>query len=167
MGMLSRLRGLVRYALGQLKRPNMLKVGDTAPDFEVQDHTGKTVRLRELRGKRVVLFFYPKADTPGCTKQSCGFRDRFPDYQKAGISVFGVSFDTVEENAAFAKKFGFAYPLLCDTKRELGLAYKTCDSAQDPYSKRLTYVIGADGKIAQAIDTKDPAAQAATLLAML
>lgn len=65
MGLLAKLRGLVRYALGNLKRPNMLKVGDLAPDFEVPDHLGETVRLREQRGKRVVLWFYPKADTPG------------------------------------------------------------------------------------------------------
>lgn len=65
MGLVSKLRGLARYALGNLKRPNMLNVGSPAPDFEVQDHLGETVRLRELRGKRVVLWFYPKADTPG------------------------------------------------------------------------------------------------------
>lgn len=65
MGLVSKLRGLARYALGNLKRPNMLKVGSPAPEFEVQDHLGETVRLRELRGKRVVLWFYPKADTPG------------------------------------------------------------------------------------------------------
>lgn len=65
MGAFTKLRGLWRYAVGQLRRPNMLQVGSPAPDFEVQDHLGETVRLRELRGKRVVLWFYPKADTPG------------------------------------------------------------------------------------------------------
>ena len=65
MGLLSKFRGLARYALGQLRRPNMLQVGSMAPDFTVEDHLGETVRLRELRGTRVVLWFYPKADTPG------------------------------------------------------------------------------------------------------
>jgi peroxiredoxin Q/BCP len=75
-----------------------------------------------------------------------------------------VSFDTAAENKAFAEKFGYTFPLLCDTERKLGLAYKACDSAKDKYAKRFTYVIGADGKIEQAIDTKDPAGQAAELL---
>jgi len=75
-----------------------------------------------------------------------------------------VSFDTAAENKAFAEKFGYTFPLLCDIERKLGLAYKACDSAKDKYAKRFTYVIGADGKIEQAIDTKDPAGQAEALL---
>ena len=81
--------------------------------------------------------------------------------------VLGVSFDSVEDNAAFARKFDFTYPLLCDTERELGLAYKACDSKVDPYPNRITYVIGPDGKIEQALETKDPAGQAAELAAKL
>ena len=78
-----------------------------------------------------------------------------------------MSFDTVEENAAFAKKFDFPYALLCDTERALGLAYGACDSAEESYAKRLTFVVGPDGKIEQAIDTQDPAAQAEEILAAL
>jgi len=74
-----------------------------------------------------------------------------------------VSFDSVAENKAFAEKFSFPFPLLCDTKRELGLAYKACDSAVDPYPNRITYVIGPDGTIEQALETKDPGGQAAAL----
>lgn len=81
--------------------------------------------------------------------------------------MFGVSFDTVEENRAFAEKLDFPYALLCDTTRAMGLAYGTCESAEDGYAKRYTYVVGADGRIEQALATKDPAAQAAELLASL
>ena len=81
--------------------------------------------------------------------------------------ILGISFDTVEENRAFAEKFGFTFRLLSDPERKVGLAYKACESAKDRYAKRLTYVIGADGKIEQAIDTKDPAGQATALLPTL
>lgn len=83
------------------------------------------------------------------------------------MQVLGVSFDTVEENRAFAEKHSFPYPLLCDTDRAVGLAYKACDSKVDPYPNRITYLIGTDGTIEQAIETKDPAAQAAEILAAL
>ena len=78
--------------------------------------------------------------------------------------MLGISFDTPEENKAFAEKFGYGFPLLCDTERKVGLAYQACESPKDKYAKRFTYVIGPDGKIEQAIDTKDPAGQAAALL---
>jgi peroxiredoxin Q/BCP len=80
------------------------------------------------------------------------------------VAVLGVSFDTAAENKAFAEKFGYTFPLLCDTQRKLGLAYKACDDASETYAKRFTYVIGPDGKIEQAIDTKDPGGQAAAIL---
>ncbi len=78
--------------------------------------------------------------------------------------MLGISFDTQAENKAFAEKFSYDFPLLCDTERKVGLAYQAAENAKDKYAKRLTYVIGADGKIAQAIDTKDPAGQATELL---
>ena len=81
--------------------------------------------------------------------------------------MLGISFDTQAENKAFAEKFGYDFPLLCDTERKVGLAYKAAENAKDKYAKRYTYVIGADGKIEQAIDTKDPAGQAAELLKAL
>jgi peroxiredoxin Q/BCP len=80
------------------------------------------------------------------------------------VAVLGISFDTQKENKAFAEKFDYTFPLLCDVDRKIGLAYKACDSAKDKYAKRFTYVIGPDGKIEQAIDTKDPAGQAAELI---
>ena len=79
--------------------------------------------------------------------------------------MLGISFDTAEENRAFAEKYGYTFPLLCDTDRKVGLAYKACDGEEDAYPRRYTYVIGGDGRIEQAIDTQDPAGQAGELLA--
>ena len=84
-----------------------------------------------------------------------------------GAEVFGVSFDTVEENDAFARKFEFPYPLLCDTERAMGMAYGACDDPSDGYARRLTYVVGPDGVIEHAVDTQDPEGQAADLLLRL
>jgi len=91
----------------------MLNVGDTAPRFTVKNHFGKDVSLSDFKGKKVVLWFYPKADTPGCTAEGCAFRDRVAKFNEKNTAVLGVSFDTVEENAKFAEKFGFEFPLLC------------------------------------------------------
>jgi peroxiredoxin Q/BCP len=125
----------------------MLKLGDVAPEFKVQDHTGRTHTLSEYRGKSVVLWFYPKADTPGCTAEGCGFRDQRAQYQKKNAEILGVSFDTPEENKSFAEKFGFNFPLLCDTDRKVGIAYGACDDAQAPNARRVGVIIGPDGKV--------------------
>jgi peroxiredoxin Q/BCP len=159
---------MLRYLFGEIFRKgtrSMLKPGTTAPDFALPDHLGRTVRLADFRGRRVVLFFYPKADTSGCTKQVCGFRDASSAYAGKGVQALGISVDTVEANRAFAEKFGLEYPLLCDVGRSVALAYRAVDSLSDPYARRFTYVIGADGRIEQAIDTRDPGAQAAELVA--
>lgn len=149
------------------KKPPMLRVGVQAPDFEARDHLGRAHRLSALRGQRVALWFYPRADTPGCTKEACGFRDVYAEYQAKGIAVLAVSVDPPEMNRAFAEKYRLAYPLLCDTDRRISLAYKACDSATDAWARRYTYLIGADGRIERAIDTKDAAGQAAELLERL
>lgn len=125
----------------------MLKPGDTAPDFTVRDHTGRTHSLSDYRGKTVVLWFYPKADTPGCTAEGCGFRDHKAGYQQKNAEILGISFDTPEENKAFSEKFGFNFPLLCDTDRKVGLAYGACDDAQAPNARRVGVIIGPDGKV--------------------
>ena len=159
---------MLRYLFGELFRKGsrpMLKPGTLAPDFELQDHRGRKTKLADFRGKRVVLFFYPKADTPGCTKQACGFRDARLEYLGQGVQAIGISLDDVQANAAFAKKFGIEYPLLCDVEHKVALAYKAIDALDEPYAKRFTYLIAADGTIEKAIDTKDPGGQAAELLA--
>ena len=125
----------------------MLKPGDKAPDFTLRDHTGKTHSLSEYRGKTVVLWFYPKADTPGCTAEGCGFRDQRPQYQQKNAEILGVSFDGAGDNKAFAEKFGFNFPLLCDTERKVGFAYGACDDLQAPTARRVGVIIGPDGLV--------------------
>lgn len=133
----------------------MLNVGDKAPSFKVKNHLGEWVTLDGLKGKKVILWFYPKADTPGCTAEGCGFRDRQPKYNQKNAVILGVSFDSVEENRKFVEKFGFTFPLLCDTGRDLGVAYGACKSPQDEYASRIGYVIDENGKILRAYPKVD------------
>ena len=142
----------------------MLNVGDPAPDFDAVDHLGNRVKLSELRGKKVVLWFYPKADTPGCTKEGCSFRDFDSEYKAKNAQVLGVSFDNVEENRRFAEKFSFSFPLLCDTDHKIGIAYGAADSPKDEYARRIAYVIDEEGKIAQAHAKVDAASYPAEQL---
>ena len=93
-----------------------LKEGDKAPDFAVTDGEGNPVRLKDLRGKKFVLYFYPKDDTPGCTKEACSFRDSFAKFKKRGIEVFGVSLDSEKAHQKFAKKYDLPFRLLADTE---------------------------------------------------
>ncbi len=93
-----------------------LNVGDQAPQFSLKSQDGRTYSLADYKGRWVVLYFYPKDDTPGCTKQACSFRDNFENYKKLGIQVFGVSIDDTESHAAFAKKFNLPFPLLAPKK---------------------------------------------------
>jgi peroxiredoxin Q/BCP len=147
--------------------PALLAAGTRAPDFEVRDHRGDTLRLADLAGRRFVLYFYPKADTPGCTRQACGFRDQGLGYGALGIEVLGVSFDPPEANRAFAEKHGLGFRLLSDVDRAMGLAYRACETKDDAYPRRVTYVVGPDARIEQALETKDAGGQAAALLAEL
>lgn len=145
----------------------MLNVGDKAPSFSVLDHTGKTRTLAEFKGKNVVLWFYPKADTPGCTAEGCAFRDRQSQFHDKNSVMLGVSFDSVEENAAFARKFGFEFPLLCDTDRSIGMAYGACSAPADKHAKRIAYVIDGDGKIVKTYPKVEAASFPETVLAAL
>ena len=128
----------------------ILQVGGVAPDFLVKDHLNRDTSIRQFRGKRLVFFFYPKADTPGCTLESCGFKDLYPQFQERGVEVLGCSFDTVAANAAFVKKYDLPYALLCDVDREIALAYGACDEPNAGYADRITYIIDEDGFISHA-----------------
>ncbi len=133
----------------------MLNVGDTAPEFRVRNHKGEWITLNDFLGKKVVLWFYPKADTPGCTAEGCGFRDRAPKYTEKNTVILGVSFDTVEENKAFVDKFSFNYPLLCDTERQIGMSYGACKTSKDNNASRIGYVIDEKGKVLKAYPKVD------------
>ena len=133
----------------------MLQPGTEAPAFSVNDHNGNSINLKDYLGKKIVLWFYPKADTPGCTMEGQGFRDDFKKFEKKGIQVFGVSLDNEKDNKAFAEKFSFTYPLLCDVNKDIALAYHAIKSADDKHAARISYVIGEDGKILESIESVD------------
>jgi thioredoxin-dependent peroxiredoxin len=127
-----------------------LSVGDIAPPFSVKDTNGITRILSDYAGIPVVLYFYPKDDTPGCTKEACSFRDNYDQYLSKGITVFGVSMDNEASHQAFTEKFSLPFPLLADVDGALTKAYDVEGERNGVrYSTRVTYVIGADGKIAQ------------------
>ncbi len=133
----------------------MLQPGADAPEFSVNDHNGNKINLKDFLGKKIVLWFYPKADTPGCTMEGQGFRDDFKKFQQKDIQIFGVSLDNENDNKAFAEKFSFPYPLLCDVDREISLGYQAVSSKEDQYAARISYVIGEDGKILESIENVD------------
>ena len=120
----------------------MLAKGTSAPSFSVKDHNGNEVSLSDFKGKKVVLWFYPKADTPGCTIEGKGFRDDYETFTKKNTVILGVSLDNESGNKAFAEKFDFPYPLLCDVNQEIALAYEAVKGPEDQYASRITYVIG-------------------------
>ncbi|MDH6056470.1 peroxiredoxin [Umezakia ovalisporum] len=121
-----------------------LAVGTDAPAFTVKDTNGNTVSLSDFAGKTVVLYFYPKDDTPGCTKQACSFRDAQPEYTDKDVVVLGVSADDEASHQAFTQKYNLNFPLLADTNQTLIKAY---DVDGGGYAKRVTYVIDRNGKI--------------------
>jgi peroxiredoxin Q/BCP len=121
------------------------KAGERAPDFEARDQNGKTVALASFRGRPVVLYFYPKDDTPGCTAEACSFRDSMSVLRDRGIVVLGVSVDSEESHVRFVSKYKLNFTLLSDTKKSIVRAY----GVGSPFgtAKRLTYIIGPDGTI--------------------
>ncbi|MEE9258181.1 MAG: peroxiredoxin [Nitrospinaceae bacterium] len=145
----------------------MLDVGTQAPDFSVQDHHGNTVSLKDFAGKKVVLWFYPKADTPGCTMEGQGFRDDYQKFQGKNSVILGVSLDGVDDNKAFAEKYSFPFQLLCDVNREISLAYHAVKSSDDQYASRITYVIDESGKILEAIEQVDTKTHSSDLCSRL
>lgn len=143
-----------------------LGVGDSAPSPTVLNHLGQTVDLAELYKKGPVLvYFYPKADTPGCTKQACNLRDNFDDLIKAGLEVIGVSTDSVESQSAFKDKYQLPFTLLADKDKALGKAFGVGSYAGLAY-KRQSFLI-VDGKVAWRDLGASPATQSSDALAAL
>lgn len=145
-----------------------LAVGDAAPNFTVKDTIGKTVVLSEYAGKPVVLYFYPKDDTPGCTKEACSFRDNYQQYLSQGIAVLGVSLDDQASHQQFTEKFNLPFPLLADVDGTIAKAYDVLTERNGtPYAQRVTYVIDGDGKIAQVYTTIQTDTHASDILATI
>ena len=150
----------------------MLKPGDTAPDFELPDHDGNPVRLSEHRGTTVVLYFYPKADTPGCTVQACGVRDHLPDYESAGAVVLGISPDPVKRVKMFHEKQGLNFTLLADEDHSVCEAYGVW-AEKSMYGRkywgalRATFVIDGDGTVRHVIPKVSPKTHDDEVLAAL
>ena len=143
-------------------------VGDAAPDFRLQDQNSEWHALGDYQGKWLVLYFYPKADTPGCTTEACEFRDNIFAYEDLGAAVVGVSLDDVASQADFAEKYSLPFPLLSDAAQEVATAYGVLTSFGNmQVANRETFLIGPDGKIAKHYDSVDPATHSAEVLADL
>ncbi|AVH73449.1 peroxiredoxin [Nostoc sp. 'Lobaria pulmonaria (5183) cyanobiont'] len=141
-----------------------LAVGTDAPAFTTKDTNGNTVSLSDFAGKTVVLYFYPKDDTPGCTKQACSFRDAQSQYQGKDIAILGVSADDEVSHQAFTQKYNLNFPLLADSDKSL---IKAFDVDGGGYAKRVTYVIDPSGKITHVDANVNTSNHASDILATL
>ena len=147
----------------------MLKEGSAAPAFKTKDANGETVNLKDLRGQKVVLYFYPKDDTPGCTKEACSFRDAFSQYKKKGIAVLGVSPDSEASHQKFVTKYKLPFTLLADTDRSIAEAYGVWGEKKfmgRTYMgvHRTTFLIDEKGKIKKIFEKVKPEDHASEVL---
>ena len=149
------------------KASEMLKPGDPFPAWSLRDQTGATVKSTDLAGKTYLLWYYPKALTPGCTKEGCELRDNFADFKKAEVVVLGVSFDDPAKNAEFVATHRFPFRLLSDTDKTLAVEVGAADSTSRPMARRISYLVGPDGKVRKAYANVDPATHAKQVLADL
>jgi peroxiredoxin Q/BCP len=150
----------------------MIEQGDTAPDFELPDQDGRAVKLSDFRGQPVVVYFYPKADTPGCTTQACGVRDRHADYAEVGVPVLGISPDPVAKVKKFHEKYDLNFPLLADEDHAVAESYGVW-AEKSMYGKtywgvqRTTFVIDSNGRVAEVLEKVKPATHDENVLAAL
>lgn len=148
-----------------------MNIGDKAPDFTLQDKDGKSVSLSDYKGKKVILYFYPKDNTPGCTTQACSFRDSFAEYKQKGIVVLGVSKDSVKSHAKFQEKYSLPFTLLADTEHLVAEKYgvwvlKKMMGREYMGMERTTFIIDKDGKIIHIMKKVKPQDHAKTVLAL-
>jgi len=149
-----------------------LKVGTPAPDFVLESDKGGSVKLAEHKGKHVVLFFYPKDDTPGCTKESCEFRDQSEDFAKKNTVVYGISADNTRSHQAFSSKYNLNFPLLSDTTTQVCQNYgvwskQSWGGREDMGISRTTFIINEKGMIEKIYNNVNPVGHAAQVLADL
>lgn len=139
-----------------LASAKMLAAGEAVPAFELKDQEGRAVTSASLAGKRYLLWFYPKAQTPGCTNEARGLRDHYTSLAAAGVEVLGVSFDEPAANKKFVDAEKLQFRLLSDTDRKLAVAVGAADSPEAGVAKRISYLVDADGKVIKAYDDVDP-----------
>jgi thioredoxin-dependent peroxiredoxin len=149
-----------------------LKEGEKAPDFSAETQEGNRVSLPDFSGKHVILYFYPKDDTPGCTKEACHFRDAFGEFQKKGAMVLGVSTDPVKSHKKFAEKFQLPFPLLADVDKKIVEAYgvwgeKSFMGRKYMGTNRVTFLIDPEGRIKKIWPRVKPEEHAAEVLRAL
>ena len=149
-----------------------MQINDKAPDFSTTDENGKEVALKDFRGNTVVLYFYPKADTPGCTKEACGFRDTYRQIEKTGAVLLGISKDTAESQKKFLDKFSLPFTLLADPEKKIAEKFGVVKE-KNMYGRkvmgiaRTTFVIGPDGKIKHIFNNVKPDGHAEEVLEYL
>ena len=162
----------MRRCGGSLTSVDVIEEGKPAPDFELRSDAGETIRLSELRGKPVVLYFYPKDDTPGCTAQACGIRDAYGDFEREGAVVLGVSPDDERSHGKFREKYDLPFTLLADTDHQVAEQYGVW--GEKKYMGRTywgvlrsTFVIDEDGNLKRVMHKVKPAQHAEDVLAAL
>jgi thioredoxin-dependent peroxiredoxin len=152
--------------------PNELKVGSKAPAFNLKSTDSQTVKLSDFKGQKVVLYFYPKDDTPGCTKEACSFRDNYAELQKRGVVVLGVSADDQKAHQKFTAKYGLPFTLLSDPEHTMLEKYNAWVE-KSMYGRtymgiaRITYIINEDGKIAHIFSKVKPETHSQDVLAVI
>ncbi len=150
----------------------MLKAGEVAPEFELQSDSGDTVRLSDLRGKKVILYFYPKDDTPGCVTEACEFRDHMPDMEREGALILGISPDSLKSHQKFKSKYELPFTLLADPDHAVAESYGAWGEKK-MYGKvyqgilRTTYLIDEQGKIEQVFERVKPKGHSQQVLSAL
>ena len=141
----------------------MPQQGQQLPDVEFLTEGGEKLAARDLAGQQTVLYFYPKDDTPGCTKEACAFRDRIPDYEQAGIQVYGVSLDSPESHRQFREKYGLNFPLLTDEDGQAAVALGVLGDRG--YAQRVTFLLDPEGTISHVYPEVSPETHADEILA--
>jgi len=164
---LSTVLSLVAGPASRLEAAPLLKVGDPFPVWTLTDQTGKRVSSADLAGKTYLLWFYPKAMTPGCTAEGRGLRDEVAAFRTQKVEILGVSFDDPATNAAFVQAEHFPFRLLSDDTRQLAVSVGAADAATAPVARRVSYLVGPDGKVRQVFATVNPTSHAKDVLGAL